>query len=244
MQRNKQWRLAGLAFLMLLAPAAAYADTSSSANYQVDQTFFGSGGELNACSASYCSKQTAGELAVGSTAGTLYQAYAGFNTTDAPFIEFYVTSSSTDLDYLDTGAPTTTTGQFYVRAWQAAGYVVRTESDPPANTTNNYEITPLASASASSPGSEQFGINLVDNTAPNIGSNPLQVPDNTFSFGEAEPGYDTINQFKYNKGDIIARSTKSTSVTVFTVSYLFNISETTPSGEYVFRHTLIATGTY
>lgn len=234
--------------VILLAPSLVYADTSASSNYRVEQTFFGSGGELNACSSGptgYCSKQSAGELGVGNTASANYQAYAGFNTTDDPFIEFVVTGSNIDLGYLDTAVTKTANGTFYVRAWQASGYVVRTESNPPTNVYGGHQITPLASATASSTGTEQFGINLVANTSPaTFGAAPQQVPDNTFSFGQAETGYNTANQFKYNKSDIIARSTKSTSVTIYTISYLFNIDNTTQSGQYNFSHNLVATGTY
>lgn len=244
MKRNKQWGFAGLAVVLLLAPAAVFADTSSSTNYRVEQTFFGSGGELDASSPNYRSKQTLGELGVGNTASANFQAYAGFNTTDDPFIEFVVTGANIDLGYLSTSSATTGAGTFYVRAWQAGGYAVRTESDPPTNAQGGHQITPLGSPAASSPGTEQFGINVVDNSSPNVGADPQQVPDATFSFGQAATGYGTANQFKYVEGDIIAQSLKSTSVTIYTISYLFNITEVTPSGLYTFNHILVATGTY
>ncbi len=249
MKRNKQWRLVGLAVLLLFTPSIAYADTSSSTHYRVDQTFFGSGGELNACSTSYCSKQTLGELAVGNTASALYQAYAGFNTTDDPFLEFVVTASATDLGYLDPATASTALGQFYVRAWQSGGYVVRTESVAPTNTSGGYQLALMTTPGSSAPGTEQFGINLVKNTnfcgsGCDVGADPQQQPDPTFSFGQAETGYDTSGQFTYNKDDIIASSPSSTSVTLYTITYLFNVALSTPAGEYVFKHDLVATATY
>lgn len=236
-------------FLCLALTGRAFADSSASPNYQVDQTFFGSGGELDASSANYRAKQTAGEVGIGNTASANYQAYAGFNTTDEPFIEFFVTTSNVDIGYLDTASPTTTTGTFYVRAWQAEGYAVRTEADTPKNIHGAYNLAPMSAGGASSPGTEQFGINLVKNTnfcgpSCDVGTDPVQVPDNTFSFGVAEPGYNTSNNFRYNKGDVVARSAKSTSVTIYTISYLYNISPVTPAGEYNFAHNLVATGTY
>ncbi len=245
MWTKKRIKFLAAVLIILLSPARVLADTSSSTNYRVDQTFFGSGGELNACSTAYCSKQTAGELGVGNTASANYQAYAGFNTTDDPFIEFVVTATNIDLGYLDPSTTSTATGNFFIREWQGSGYVIRTESDPPSNDENPAQtIDPLAAPTASAAGNEQFGINLVDNSSPNIGADPQQVPDNTFSFGQAETGYDTANQFKYNKGDIVARSTKSTSVTIYTISYIFNITNSTEAGQYTFRHNLVATGTY
>jgi hypothetical protein len=226
----------------ILLPFPVLAQSSSSTNYRVDQTFFGSGGELDASSTNYRSRQSAGELTIGNTASTNYQAFAGFNTTDEPYLEFVVTNSNIDLGYLDPSATSTATGTFSVRAWQASGYVVRTESDPPSNGSHN--ITPLASPTTSSINTEQFGINLVDNSSPNIGTDLQQMPDGTFSFGEVMSGYDTVNNFKYAKGDIIARSLKSSSITQYTVSYIFNITNFTPAGQYTFNHVLVATATY
>lgn len=248
----KQILFAAVILALLLAPhSTVYAVCanniqSCSSNYSTDQTFFGSGGELNACSAGptgYCSKQSAGELGVGNTAGTAYQAYAGFNTTDVPFLEFVVTGANINLGLLSSSTTATANGTFSVRAWQSGGYTVTTASNPPKN--NTYTMAGLASPTASAAGTEQFGINLVANTSPaTFGTAPQQLPNSSFSFGTAEPGYNTTNLFKYVKDDIIARSIKSTSVTTYTVSYIFNISPRTAGGTYTFNHILVATGTY
>jgi hypothetical protein len=243
-QKGFSWLL--IAAVMVFAPAMANAQTSSSTNYSVEQTFFGSGGELNACSGAYCAKQTAGELGVGNTASDNYQAYAGFNTTDDPYLEFVVTGSNIDLNYLDTANTKTANGTFAVRAWQAGGYTVQTRSDPPYNPAGSgHYLAPLAAPTASATDTEQFGMNLVANTAPiTFGAGPQQVPDGTFSFGQVEAGYNTPDVFKYAKGDIVARSNQSTSITVYTISYIFNINTLTPAGQYQFVHDLVATATY
>lgn len=219
---------------------------SCSGSYGTDQTFFGSGGELNACSAGgtgYCSKQSAGELTIGNTKGTGYQAYAGFNTTDVPFLEFVVTAANIDLGVLNSATTARANGTFSVRAWQAGGYTVATTSNPPTN--GSYIMAAPATPTASAVGTEQFGINLVANTSPaTFGAAPAQVPDSTFSFGIAEPGYNTANVYKYVKNDIVARANSSTSITNYTVSYIFNINPKTPGGTYKFNHILVATGTY
>jgi hypothetical protein len=249
MSKNRHKGLSLLsALLLVLMPVGVYAQSSSSTNYRVDQTIFSTGSQLDDCDTTalqYCAQMTAGDLTVGQTSGTAYRAFAGFNTTDEPFLEFVVTADSIDLGYLDTSAASTATGTFYVRAWQASGYAVRTASDPPTNSSgSNHQLTPLAVPTGSTPGTEQFGINLKNNATPDVGAEPLQVPDNTFSFGTAATGYDTADSYKYVKGDIIAQSTQSSSVTIYTISYLFNISDITPSGEYTFNHVLVATGTY
>lgn len=247
MRKNRQKSLLVFVAIVIAAisPAKVLAQTSSSPNYRVDQTIFGSGGELDASSSSYRSRQTAGELTIGQTESLNYRAFAGYNTTDEPYIEFVVTADDIDLGYLDTTQASTATGTFYVRAWQASGYSVVTASDPPTNTgANAQQLNALATPTASSPGTEQFGINLKDNATPDVGSEPLQSPDSSFSFGVPATGYDTPDSFKYVKGDVIAASGESSSVTIYTISYLFNIDNATPSGQYVFNHVLVATGTY
>lgn len=251
MSFRKQIIPVALSIILAYSPVAVLAQSSSSTNYRVDQTIFGTGGDLDATSPNYRSRITIGELTIGNTASPNYQAYAGFNTTDEPYLEMVVTSANIDLGYLDTAATKTASATFYVRAWQAGNYSVRTVSDPPTNSSGGHQIAPLAAQTASVAGTEQFGINLVANTtggpcnAPaNFGANPQQVPDNTFSFGVAATGYDTCGLFKYVKNDIVAQSTKSTSVTIYTLSYIFNIDNATPAGQYTFRHNLVATGTY
>lgn len=229
----------------LVVPFPVLAQSSASPNYKVDQTLFGTGSENDLSSDSYKSQATVGDLGIGFMESTNYRAYAGFNTTDEPYLEFVVIGDDIDLGYLDPTQPRTANAVFYVRAWQASGYVVRTESDPPTNQSGGYQITPLSGPTGSVPGTKQFGINLVTNTSPvTFGQNPQQVPNATFSFGYASAGYNTANVFKHVKSDVIAQADESTSITTYTVSYLFNIDEVTPSGRYDYRHDMVATATY
>jgi hypothetical protein len=94
-------------------------------------------------------------------------------------------------------------------------------------------------------GTEEFGINLVDNSSPNIGSDPSPQPDGTFATGQAATGYGTQNQFKYNAGDVIAESNGSGwGLTNYTISYIANISVLTPAGSYSAVQDLVAIATY
>lgn len=234
-----------LALTMVTMSSSANAQQSSSTNYQVNEVFFGIGGELEACSTGYCSKQTAGEMGVGNSKSNNYQAQGGFNTNREPSLELNVSGGS-DLGVLSTGSTATTTGSFTVKTYLASGYVVQTQSDPPTSglgPTHTFD-TP-SSPTASAAGTEQFGINVVANTNPTtFGANPVQVPDNTFSFGAAAPDYNTTNLYKYTKGDTIASSTSSSGQTNYTISYIFNISNLTPAGAYRFDHVIVATSTF
>jgi hypothetical protein len=221
----------------------ASAAQSSSSNYQVNEVFFGSGGELHACSTNYCSKQSAGETAVGNTASANYQAQAGFNTNREPYIEFTVSNTTVNLGTLTSTTTRTANATFTVKAYLSHGYSVINASDPPQN--DSYTMQALTIPTASSVGTEQFGINLVANTSPtSFGADPQYIPDNTFSFGQVSADYSSPNLYKYVKGDTVAQSTSSSSDTTFTVSYIFNISNVTPGGTYSMNHVLVATATY
>jgi hypothetical protein len=243
-RKNKRLLFSATILLAVFAmPFAVYAAQSNSTNYQVNEVFFGSGGELHACGTAYCSKQSAGDLAVGRFSSNNYQAQAGFNTDRMPYIECEVTSTNVDLGTMDASSTKTTTATFSIKAYLAHGYNVVNASDPPKN--NTYTMQNLAVPSASSAGTEQFGINLVANTAPTtFGAAPVQNPDGTFSFGIVSADYSSTNLYKYVKGDAIAYSTSSTSYTDYTIAYIFNVSNLTPGGSYAMNHVLVATATY
>lgn len=157
------------------------------------------------------------------------------------------TATNTDLGYLSTSSAATTTWGFSIRTYLASGYIVTNASDPPTATSGagTHTLANLTSPTASSPGTEQFGINLVANTSPTtFGAVPAQIPDSSYSFGQAATGYNTANLFKYVKGDTVAYSPKSSGETDYTISYLYNISTATPAGKYVFNHILVGTSTF
>lgn len=232
------------ALLVCSIGGTARALEAVSSTYGVDETFFGNGGELNACSTTYCSKQTAGDLGVGNTASTTYQAQAGSNVTDrTPYIQMVVNNAAIDLGTLTTTTTATATATFSVKTYLAGGYIVINSSPGPQN--NGYTMNTLSSPTASSIGNEQFGINLVANTSPaTFGAALAQIPDSSFSFGQVAAGYNTANQFKYVNGDTIAYSNKSSGETDYTISYMYNISNVTPGGVYKLLHSLVATSTY
>jgi len=246
-----QWKqkillISASVFVLLAMPTIAMAAQSASPNYQVNEAFFGAGGELNSCSGQYCAKQSIGELATGkicSNGSYGYCAQAGFNTDRSPYIQVTVSNTNVDLGTLTPSSTKTANSSFEVKSYLAQGYSVINASDPPKNGTHT--LAPLSTPTASIVGDEQFGINLVDNTSPiNFGDDPAQNPDATFSFGQAATDYDTANFYKYAKGDSVALSNSSTSTTDYTVSYIFNVSNLTPGGQYDFYHVLVATATF
>lgn len=231
-----------LLFFITITTSQVFAQ-SSSTNYRIEESYFGTGGELDASSPNYKAQQSTGETGVGNTSSSNYQANAGFNTKEEPYLEVYVTGGSTDLGDLSTSSTATTTSTFYVRTYLASGYSVIIASDPPSYGAE--QIDPLATQTASSVGTEQFGINLKANTSPTtFGANPSQAPDSSFGFGYAAPGYDTANLYKYVKDDTIAKADKSSGRTDYTISYIYNIGSLSPAGVYVFTQDLVVVGSY
>lgn len=229
---SKTQILIGLLLVLVFPIGVSFAQYTSP-NYQVDETFFGAGGNLQNQSANYQAKTAAGELGVGNVSSPRYQAYAGFNTTDRILLEVNVSGGVFDLGVLDTGQAHANTASFTVRDYLSDGYTVQITGHTPQN--ENYFLAPMSSAASSSPGTEQFGINLTTNNLSGIGpfgATPSQVPDNTFGFGYVDPPYDTSNLFKYVDGDTVAQSDRSSGVTQYTLSMMANVSRTTPGGAY------------
>ena len=229
---------------------------SCSTSYQVDEVYFGTGGSLDStCSTSYCAKQSVGELTVGNDVGTNYQAQAGFNTNRIPSLtlnvndatcqDYHAGGVSINLGYLSTGSTKTANANFSVKTYLASGYTVTTAGNPPvSNGPSPHTLAALTSGGTSSAGTEQFGINLVHNTALGIGNNVQQLPSSSFGFGAVSAGYNTDGTFRYNSGDTIASSTKSSGTTCYDMSYIFNISSTTPAGVYTMSQSVVATSTF
>ncbi len=246
--KNKKY-LTKSSFLMfyllasLVMTGSVYAQSSSN-SYRVEEYYFGTGGEVDASSPNYRSRQSSGQLGVGNSGSSNYQINAGFNTPDQPFLEFSVTGGVLDLSILNAGITTTGTANFSVRSYLSQGYVVTVLGTPPTSQ-GGAEIDAMSSPSDPATSQEQFGMNLVANTLPtNFGANALQAPDSSFSFGFAASGYDTPNKFKYASGDVIAKSLKSSGRTDYTVSYIVNISPLTPAGAYSAEQVFVATATF
>lgn len=123
-----------------------------------------------------------------------------------------------------------------------------------SNATSGYSISYIASATLTSPasdtitamsaatssqGTEQFGLNLVDNATPNVGANP------SGGSGAAAAPYATADNFTFNaSGATVATTTGPSATTTFTVSYIANIDSATEAGLYTKTQTYNITATY
>jgi hypothetical protein len=142
-----------------------------------------------------------------------------------------------NLGNLSTGSTKAGTSQFAGGTNSPSGYTVFIQGT--TMTSGNNTIKALSVQTPSFPGNNQFGINLRDNSLPNVGTN-------TSGSGSATPmaNYNTANQYKYLNGEAIARSTLPSDYNRMTVSYIININDSQPPGVYASTFTYLATATF
>jgi len=98
----------------------------------------------------------------------------------------------------------------------------------------------MSSATTSSVGSEQFGINLKNNATPDVGAEC----SGSAPIAAAATGYSTADNFKFVSGETVASASNAINTTTCTISYLANIAGTTEAGSYTTTLTYIASGTF
>lgn len=148
------------------------------------------------------------------------------------------TGTSVGLGTLTTTSTGAATSQMGATTNAGIGYIITVNGTTLTSGANT--IAAMSSSVPSTQASSQFGINLVSNTTPSIGTNPSGA-------GSATPftGYGTTNNFKFNNGDTVATSSGAADdFRLFTISYIANISNITPPGTYTTTLTYICTATY
>lgn len=231
-----------VALLFTAGLAHVSAAQSTSTNYSVNEVQIGGGSSLNDCSASYCAKTSVGDTVVGDTSSANYKAVSSFNTSDVPLLEVIVVGGDHDLGVLDPDTTASLTEIIKVRNYLSNGYVMQISGAPPS--VPGHTLNSLSVPSTSQPGAEQFGINLADNTSPNIGADPIQIPSGDYSYGTVADDYASPDLFKYENGGIIGQSLTSTGETDYTLSMILNISNTTAAGRYHGHYSIVVTATF
>lgn len=214
---------------------SAVADESSSNNYKINEVQIGgTGSDEEACSSggNYCSRVSVGDLVVGSGKSDSYSAQFGSNTTAEPLLEVIVQAGTNDMGELDTNKTGTASAVIKVRNYLSNGYVVQLAGEAPSQGTHRLATMTIDCPCTSQPGAEQFGINLRENSSPEVGGNPVQVPNSGFAFGAPGENYNTSNLFYFAASDIIAGSSISSGQTEYTLSMVMNVSAATPGGRY------------
>ncbi len=115
-------------------------------------------------------------------------------------------------------------------------------------TSGGNTITALSTPTASTTGTEQFGVNLKDNSTPDVGAEVSPSPNGTTLKGQASTDYNTANLYKFVTGNQVAASDNggagATNAQTFTVSYIVNVAGNTEAGTYTATMTYICTATF
>jgi len=143
-----------------------------------------------------------------------------------------------DMGTLSPQSTLTAQSQMAVGTNASGGFAVTANGGPPSAGTN--VINALGTPTASVPGTNQFGINLVDNTAPNVGFDP----EGEYANAIAAEGYDVPDKYKYRSGDVVAYSSNVSLMKKFTVSYVLNSRADIKPGVYSTTITYIASGRF
>ena len=136
-----------------------------------------------------------------------------------------VAGSTVDLGTASTTATASGTSVFAASTNGANGYTVTINGSTLTSGSNT--ITAMSANAASSVGTSQFGINLVSNATPAVGSGVSGTGTAT-----AASNYNTTNSFRFVSGDAVASVNAPTNANAFTVSYIANIAGTTAPGSY------------
>lgn len=144
----------------------------------------------------------------------------------------------TDMGDLRADATLTAQSQMAVGTNASGGFAITANGTPPSAGTN--VIEGLAAPTQSVRGINQFGINLVANNEPAVGSDP----EGTWANAVPMPEYSAANRYKYISGDVVAYSPNVSLMKKFTVSYVVNSSEDLRAGVYSTTITYIASGRF
>jgi len=143
-----------------------------------------------------------------------------------------------DMGTLNPDSTLTAQSQMAVGTNASGGFAITANGIPPAAGTN--VINSLATPTLSTPGVNQFGINLVENTSPVVGKDP----EGTWANAIASEDYGTPDLYKFVPGDVIAYSPNVSLMKKFTVSYIVNSNKDLRAGVYSTTITYIASGRF
>jgi len=233
MQKRRLWRYSGVALFgalilgVVISVPSALAQVSESPNYQMTESQFGNASSAESCSAEYCAQVTIGDDGQGSSASSPEFGEAQYSE---PLLEMIVEPGESSLGDLSTERTGSKVMKVKIRNYLSGGYMLQIIGTPPKY--NDHTLNALSTANESLPGTEQFGINVVANTIPEVGANPVLQPSGGDGSSLVTPAYDTPNVYKYVSGDTVALSQEDSGGADFEISMIVNISNSTPAGQY------------
>jgi hypothetical protein len=159
------------------------------------------------------------------------------------------TATSGAISFNQDFSPTATaitTNQMVASTNAGFGYAITVNGT--TMTSGASTITGMTTATTSSFGVSQFGLNVAVNTTPAVGAAIAPASNTTNYRGQGFTGYGTADTFKFTTGDTVADSGNSTLGPTdsqnYTVSYLVNVPGSQAAGTYTTTLTYICTATF
>ena len=152
-----------------------------------------------------------------------------------------VSGSSVDFGTFSTSSTTTGTSVMAASTNGGSGYSITINGSTLtcSGCSGSPTIAALSTQTASSTGTAQFGVNLKDNTTPNVGAEVSGTGS-----GTATSNYGTADQFRFVTGDGVASAASSTNANTYTASYIVNVPGSQAAGTYTATMTYICTATF
>lgn len=241
----------GLAIANFVFVIDTFAATEST-NYTIFADAFTAGGSELSSSTLYGLQDSIGESIISSTtnatttsSGTTpnYGIKSGFRELyPDQSLTFSITGATVNLGTLNTSNTGNAANTITIATIATNGFTITATGNKVSLTNADGDtITAMgATAVASVQDTEQFGINLVDNATPNVGSDP----SGTAPLGSAANQYNTADLFAWASGATIATSTSAIGSTTFTISYIGNVGNDTEDGTYAMTITYAATANF
>ena len=217
-------------FFAVLIAQPAFANTSKSENYEASEAEFGAGAALETCSGTYCARASIGQIGGDTNSENYSASFDPLSEDSEPVLELIIEPGKANLGQLDIDRTATRTMVLNVRNHQAGGYTVQVVGSPPSF--DGYSLATPIEPSASLMGTEQFALNVVTNTDPEVGEDPKLVEEDKADRTIAVPKYATPNLFAYINGDVVAKSLSESSQIRYTISMIVNVSGDTPAGHF------------
>ena len=161
------------------------------------------------------------------------------------------TATSGSVSFNQLFSPTSTaftTSQMAASTNAGFGYVITVNGATLTSGSNTIPAITTSGGLASTLNTGQFGLNLKDNTTPNVGVEVAPTDNGTNYKGRSIGDYDTADAFKFVTGESVAASDSSgagpTDSQIFTVAYIVNVSGSQAAGTYTSTLTYICTPTF
>ena len=171
--------------------------------------------------------------------GTVATSTAGQITVNVPIDELLTFTLASSTSTLSSPTPSATgsgTSSMSISTNARSGYSITYNGVAPTDGVT--ALTGMAYG-ASTINTKQFGLNLVSNTTPSVGTNVGGAGS-----GVAYGNYANTNNFKFLSGDKVASASAPSNTNTFTVSYIANMDGATSAGVYQTILNYVATANF